>query len=106
MKATKQKMRQIENGKLSREKRMHDWKHGLKVRFSRFLLVVCRQPHDVKLQKISNNIYIFDLDMSYMTQITPPVTNVTFHSSKSYFRKTVMKFVKLDAVLKAQIILF
>ena len=32
MKATKQKMRQIENGKLSREKRMHDWKQGLKVR--------------------------------------------------------------------------
>ena len=31
MKATKQKMRQIENGKLSREKRMHDWKQGLKV---------------------------------------------------------------------------
>ena len=44
--------------------------------------------------------------MSYMTKITPPVTNVIFHSSKSYCRKTVMKFVKLDAVLKAQIILF
>jgi len=105
MKATKQKMRQIENGKLSREKRMHDWKHGLKVRFSRFYLVVCRQPHDVKLQKYQT-IYIFDLDMSYMTKLTLPVTNVTFQSSKSYFRKTVMKFVKLDAVLKAQIILF
>jgi len=56
MKATKQKMRQIENGKLSREKRMHDWKHGLKVRFSKFLLVVCRQTCDEKLQKISKHI--------------------------------------------------
>ena len=44
--------------------------------------------------------------MSYMTKLTLHVTNVTFNSSKSYFRKTVMKFVKLDAVLKAQIILF
>ena len=40
MKATKQKMRQIENGKLSREKRMHDWKHGLKVRFFRFAQIL------------------------------------------------------------------
>ena len=97
-------MRQIENGKLSREKRMHDWKHGLKVRFSKFLLVVCRQTCDEKFENIKQ--YIIDLDMSYMTKLTLPVTNVTFHSSKSYFRKTVMKFVKLDAVLKAQIILF
>ena len=47
MKATKQKMRQIENGKLSREKRMHDWKHGLKVRFLRFARIL----YDEKLQK-------------------------------------------------------
>ena len=50
MKATKQKMRQIENGKLSREKRMHDWKRGLKVRFAILF--------DEKQQKIKQYIDI------------------------------------------------
>ena len=45
MMATKQKMRQIENGKLSREKRMHDWKQGLKVR--KFSLMLCDEKSHV-----------------------------------------------------------